>query len=216
MARFDSAQRARLLEAAIPVFADQGLEGTTIRKVGQAAGVNAALLYYYFENKHNLFVEAVRLVIRGLLSELTAHRPEFATGRERLAYLVDGLFAYYGTQPARLKLMGVVITLHGDVLGQVIQEFVKERVLVPVQTLQEGMALGQLERRHPAQVWWSILGMCLFSLQVRAVAKHVDASALDLPWPDLPEARKDIVDLLCDGLVPTPTPRQRRSRSASL
>jgi TetR/AcrR family transcriptional regulator len=214
MARFDSAQRARLLAAAIPVFADQGLEGTTIRQVGQAAGVNAALLYYYFENKHTLFVEAVRLVIRGLLDHLNARRQAFATGRQRLAFLVDGLFEYYGTQPARLKLMGVVITLHGDLLGQVIQDLVQERVVLPVQTLQEGMALGQLQRRHPAQVWWSVLGMCLFSLQVRAVTKHVDASALHLPWPDLPQARNDIIDLLCDGLVPASRRSQRKPKSA--
>jgi TetR/AcrR family transcriptional regulator len=215
MARFDSAQRTRILEAAIPVFAEQGLEGAAIRTVGQAAGVNSAMLYYYFENKRTLFVEAVRLVMRGLLDHLAQRRRPFANGRERLAFLVNGLFDYYGDHPERLRLMAVVLVLHAEVLGRVIRGFAGEEATLPLDVVQEGVECGQLKPRHPAQVWWSILGMSLFSLKIRDVTQHMDPSTLSGPLPDSAQTRRHIIDLLCSGLAsdgpehPKRRPRKR-------
>ena len=216
MARFDSAQHTQILEAAVPVFAEQGLDGAAIRKVGQAAGVSSAMLYYYFENKHTLFVEAVRFVMRGLVDHLAQRRHVFADGRDRLAFLVDGLFDYYGAHPARLHLMAVAFILHAEVLGQVIQGFVREGVLQPLEVLQEGVDRRQLKPLHPAQVWWSILGMCLFSMKVREVIRHVDTTALPVPLPDMARTRKQIISLLCEGLAMPRAGRRPRARRTGM
>jgi AcrR family transcriptional regulator len=50
--------RTAILDAATDLFARQGLDSTTIKAIGQAAGVNPALLYYYFADKAALY-EAV-------------------------------------------------------------------------------------------------------------------------------------------------------------
>jgi TetR/AcrR family transcriptional regulator len=212
MARFDSTQRISILEAAIRVFAEQGLEGAAIRKVGQAAGVNSAMLYYYFENKQTLFVEAVRFVMRGLLDHLAQHRRVFDDGRQRLTFLVDGLFDYYGHHPERLRLMAVALVLHAEVLSRIIQDFASREVLLPLDILQEGVRCGQLKPSHPAQVWWSILGMSLFSLIVRDVTQHTDPSILRVPLPDGTQTRTQIIDLLCCGLANRQEPRAPRKR----
>jgi TetR/AcrR family transcriptional regulator len=218
MARFDSAQRTKILEAAIPVFAEQGLEGTAIRSVGQAAGVNSAMLYYYFENKHTLFVEAVRLVMKGLMDHLAQRRRPFVDGRDRLAFLVDGIFDYYGDQPGRLRLMTVALILHAEILAEIIRGFVEEEVLLPLEVVQEGVKLRQLKPRHPAQVWWSILGMSIFSLKIRDVTQHMDPSTLPVPLPDIVQTRRQIIDLLCTGLAvpqagPTGAGKRKRIRT---
>jgi TetR/AcrR family transcriptional regulator len=212
MARFDSAQRILILEAAIPVFAEQGLEGAAIRKVGQAAGVNSAMLYYYFENKQTLFVEAVRFVMRGLLDHLAQRRGAFDDGRQRLTFLVDGLFDYYGRHPERLRLMAVALVLHAEVLSRVISDFASQKVLLPLDILQEGVRCGQLKPSQPAQVWWSILGMSLFSLMARDVTQHIDPSQLRVPLPDSTQTRRQIIDLLCSGLASRQEPQAPRKR----
>jgi AcrR family transcriptional regulator len=203
MGRFDSAQRTRILEAAISVFAERGFEGASIRLVGEAAGFNSALLYYYFENKDTLFMHAVRFVLRGFLDHLRAQPRRFASGRERVAFLVDGLFDYYGAHPARLRLMAVGLTLHARLVGKAIQELLQEQSLLPLEVLQEGMNQGQLRPMHPAQAWWCILGMCLYSHQLGEVLKHVDQGVLPLPLPNVEESRRQVCESLCKGLVLT-------------
>jgi TetR/AcrR family transcriptional regulator len=50
--------RARILEAALSEFAAHGFAGARTDQIAAAAGVNKALLYYYFESKENLYLAA--------------------------------------------------------------------------------------------------------------------------------------------------------------
>jgi AcrR family transcriptional regulator len=47
--------RTAILDAAEALFARQGFSATTIKAIGGTAGVNPALLYYYFPNKGRLY-----------------------------------------------------------------------------------------------------------------------------------------------------------------
>lgn len=201
MARFDSEQHARILNAAIAVFAEKGLEGATIRRVGELAGFNSALLYYYFESKQTLFAAAVREVVLGLLRELEREERVFAAGRDRLAFLIRGVFRYYGAHPERMRMMGIVHTLHADVLSEVILAVFKEQVPVPLQVLQEGIALGQLKPLHPIQMWWSVLGVCVFTLFMSQVVARLPADAAPVPLPNLADVQEQIIELLSSGLA---------------
>ena len=52
--------RARLIDAAIKLFADKGYEGTSVRDLATAAGVNVAAVSYHFGSKDELYHEALR------------------------------------------------------------------------------------------------------------------------------------------------------------
>lgn len=47
----------RILDAAEALFARQGFTATTIKQIGSAAGLNPALIYYYFGDKEKLYHE---------------------------------------------------------------------------------------------------------------------------------------------------------------
>lgn len=47
--------RSAILDAAGPIFAESGLAGARTEAIAAAAGVNKALLYYYFQSKEDLY-----------------------------------------------------------------------------------------------------------------------------------------------------------------
>src|SRR6478752_4929432 len=51
----DPETRDTILAAAAELFAARGYAGTTIKEIASKAGVNSALLYYYFEDKEGLY-----------------------------------------------------------------------------------------------------------------------------------------------------------------
>lgn len=53
--------RGRLLTAAAHLFADRGFQAVSIREIAKEAGVNSALVNYYFGSKDALFEEVIRL-----------------------------------------------------------------------------------------------------------------------------------------------------------
>ena len=55
-----ASRRDRLVDAALTVFARDGVDAASIKKIGQAAGVAPALIYHYFESKDALLAEVVQ------------------------------------------------------------------------------------------------------------------------------------------------------------
>ena len=212
MARSDSEQRQRILETAVRVFAEHGRAGATTRLLGAAAGVNSALLYYYFEDKDHLFAAALRFVLQGFLARLRDHRRPFRGARDRLRYLVDGVFDYYSAHPDRMHLMVIALNLYPALIGQALTAVLAEAGIVPLDVIKEGMARRELRRLPVLDVWWNILGLCLFNLQVGNVMLHVDAQRLPVSMSSLPARRARVLELLVRGLV-LPGKRQTRIRS---
>ena len=58
--------RTSILDAAERLFAQRGYAATTIKQIGAEAGVNAALMYYYFADKETLYRETLRRLFADL------------------------------------------------------------------------------------------------------------------------------------------------------
>ena len=52
-----------LINAAGELFADHGLEGTSVRAIAEKAGANVAAINYHFGSKENLYAEGLRYVV---------------------------------------------------------------------------------------------------------------------------------------------------------
>ncbi len=59
-------RRGELLRIAADVFAEQGYNATTVRKIADAAGMLAGSLYYHFDSKESMLEE----ILRTFLTEL--------------------------------------------------------------------------------------------------------------------------------------------------
>lgn len=55
--------REKLLEAARPVFIEQGYEGATVRAIAARAGVDPAMVNHWFGGKEGLFTSAIAIPI---------------------------------------------------------------------------------------------------------------------------------------------------------
>lgn len=65
----ESATRDAIVAAAERLFARRGYAAITIKDIGNEAGVNAALLYYYFADKETLYREVLRRLIGRMAEE---------------------------------------------------------------------------------------------------------------------------------------------------
>ncbi|MGC9378814.1 TetR/AcrR family transcriptional regulator [Streptomyces sp. MH13] len=63
-----AARRAEILATAAQVFADQGYNATTVRRIADAAGMLAGSLYYHFDSKESMLDE----ILSAFLDELWA------------------------------------------------------------------------------------------------------------------------------------------------
>jgi AcrR family transcriptional regulator len=92
---------ARILAAARELFAEQGFEETTTRRIAQRAGVAAGTLFAHFPDKNVLLAQCLRENIASVLDGTYASLP--AQGIEaQLLHLSEGLIRFYAAN-ARLS-----------------------------------------------------------------------------------------------------------------
>ncbi len=83
--RQPEASRNAILQAALAEFAQEGLAGARVDAIAEAAGVNKALLYYYFRDKETLY----GATLENFFAPPGAHQPGPDIGCERRRTLPD-------------------------------------------------------------------------------------------------------------------------------
>jgi AcrR family transcriptional regulator len=77
-----SESRGQILDAARRLFAEHGFDGTSLRQVARAAGVDPAMIHHFFKGKDELFALSVELpadpeqVLAGMADSDPAQRAE--------------------------------------------------------------------------------------------------------------------------------------------
>lgn len=96
--------RERLLDVAEPLFAEHGYNGTSVRVVASAAGVNQALIAYYFGSKEGLYLSVFERRGRPLMVE-RSHLLAEARGRAgRAAVPLRALIHAFVYPPLRMAI----------------------------------------------------------------------------------------------------------------
>jgi len=85
-----TSSREKILDAAFALFVERGYHGTSLQSIAREAGVNKALLFYYFDNKENLFHQSFQSLLKSFLEEIAKKISLITSPKKRLEYLIDG------------------------------------------------------------------------------------------------------------------------------
>src|SRR5436305_1849092 len=91
--------RAAILKAAAGEFAEHGVAGARTDAIASAAGVNKALLYYYFKDKETLYGAVLDQVFGGLKQSINEALSSQLPPREKLLAYVGAHFDYIANHP---------------------------------------------------------------------------------------------------------------------
>lgn len=150
----------RLLNSALDLFSEKGYEGTSIREIIEGAGVTRPVLYYYFENKEDLF----RRVFETMFSELLGRIETAAAGEgdcvERLKAILSAAFelAEENTRLVRLILQVLFAPpQQGPALDR--GKLIRQRFKTVEHVIKEGLASQELSGGDSQSLTLVFLGL---------------------------------------------------------
>jgi AcrR family transcriptional regulator len=120
--------RDDIIRAARETFAEEGYDGTSLRAVARAAGVDAALIHHYFDGKAGLFIAAMALPFdpRQVQLGADAASPSTLPG----AAVVEGFLTMWdlaeGTGSSFVSCVGAMAA--SPDVADAMREFVRDRV----------------------------------------------------------------------------------------
>src|ERR1700723_311807 len=158
--------RERILEAALSEFSANGLAGARTEPIAAAAGVNKALLYYYFESKEKLYAATLEMVSARVRDRSMAVFLREASPGERLLRAALEHFDRILTQREFQSLMQQeMMRLHKGEEGAL--PILVKRIFGPLHAMfqsmvREGIAAGELIDVEWLQIVLAALGGNVF------------------------------------------------------
>lgn len=207
--------RSRILDAALNEFAAHGLAGARTDRIAQAAAVNKALLYYYFDSKENLYLAALEMIAIKVRDRTLAIFLLECTPGERVMRSALEHFDRILTQHEFQGLMQQeMIRLHKGESSAM--EVLIKRVFAPVMTMyqsmvREGIESGELINVDWLQLHLAALGANVFYFLSAPVWRIVDGSEPFSPEA-LAQRRTALVQYLGQAIF---TDRQRGAQLAA-
>lgn len=199
-AKLDPAKREAILHAALDAFASQGFDSASYNQIIEKAGISKGAMYYYFDDKEDLFATVVRHELEEILEQFHT-LPEVHSVEaywQMLEELMHQAQAFVVSQPKKMMLLRSLMKQRTEGRrNPIIQELYEAGEAFSRQMLTQGQALGAVRRDLP------------FSLMVRLVTAVDDAGDhwmlehLELDNPgDLQKYARMYIDLLKRLLQP--------------
>lgn len=101
-----SATAASILDGAERLFARKGFDATTVKEIGGEAGVNSALIYYYFGDKRGLHQAVINRFGEELISRATGAIAEAKSPEDVIRAVVSTQSAMFSGYPERARIIG--------------------------------------------------------------------------------------------------------------
>ena len=208
--------RAAILHAALEEFSREGVAGARTDEIARRAGVNKALLYYYYKDKEGLYSAALEQVYSGLAERvLKVLDTPGLSPRTRLLTYVEAHFDYVASAPVypRLvqhELMRTAGRTLSPALSRVFERYYKPFYARLRQLISEGVASGDFRKVDPIQTLTSILGIIIFYF-ISLPAQQVFHSGDPLSAERIAARRAAVLDFVSAALFAPTAPEKRKT-----
>lgn len=182
----------RILAAAKKVFVEKGMSGARMQDIADAAGINKAMLHYYFRNKEQLFtriftetagrfiprVKAILLADTDFYKKVEIFCEEYISMVMQNPYMPLFVFNEMNRQPEHF-------------IKTVFQDQLPDLSVFRAQ-LQEEIRAGRIKPIHPMHLVMNLMSLCIFPF----IGKPMLSTVMGLSESDFlaaMEARKKLV-----------------------
>jgi TetR/AcrR family transcriptional regulator len=191
--------RAAILTAAADAFAQSGLAGARTDAIAAAAGVNKAMLFYYFKSKNHLYEAVVedhfKEFNRQALDVLASDEP----ARTVLLRYVGLHFDFITARQRYARIYQQIMMTGGRPLKQLVRKYFLPRSQALDRVLERGMRAGEFRRADRRHTAISIVALIVFYFSASHVLQYLgQPEAYDRA--NLKSRKQEVLDFIRHGL----------------
>ncbi len=181
----------KLLRSALTLFSEKGYEGTSIREIIEGAGVTRPVLYYYFENKEDLFRRLFETTFSDLIQRIDQGSQREGHCVPRLKGIISAAFALAEENVQAVRLILQVLFAppqQGPSLDR--DKLIRQRFKVVEYVIRDGLKNKELSGGNSQSLTLVFLGIMDF---------HMMAKSNRLDTHLSPELAASLVDFFVSG-----------------
>lgn len=162
----------KILEAAKNVFVSKGMEGARMQEIADEAGINKALLHYYFRSKERLFEAIFSEIIKFAFPKITRIVQSEEPIVTKIEQVIDAYIDLLIKHPFIPGFVMKELSRDPSGLIKMVLKFGLNPEVV-FEQIQLAMDRGEIIKMKPKHLAANIVSMCIFPFAVRPILSLV-------------------------------------------
>ena len=162
----------QILEAAKKVFRAKGMQGARMQEIADEAGINKALLHYYFRNKEKLFMAVFADAFLQIMPNMDQIFSSDRSIEEKISVFIEAYINMLSAYPDLPIFILSEARRDPTILFEVLEKSGIKPVSITEFILLE-MEKGNLVRMNPSHMMVNIVSLCVFPFLARPLLETV-------------------------------------------
>ncbi|PKN78745.1 MAG: hypothetical protein CVU48_07450 [Candidatus Cloacimonetes bacterium HGW-Cloacimonetes-1] len=190
----DTETKLNIIQAASKVFIERGMDGARMQDIADLAGINKALLHYYYNSKEELYRLVATREIKQAFAELLAVIPEEQDFRDWIRSFIHNYLQVITKNPQVTRFMLWEISQGGNGISAIIREFINRKDsgrMSVFETIRKAMSGPGVRQVDPIHFFMSLIGMCVYPFLARPILENV--MGIDMGTEEFVREREEAV-----------------------
>ena len=197
-----SSTEEKIMHAAIKVFTEKGLAGARMQEIANEAGVNKAMVHYYYRSKQKLFEFIFRKKVKELFGAFSIILSHDMTFEMKIRAFVEAEINIISQFPALPLFVLNEAGRNPSILHDVFDEGgPKQMIMLFKSMVEKEVNEGTIRPISFEELLINIMSLCLYPFVARPILQHVfdkDDNEFDL----LIQSRKNTVaDMIINDIL---------------
>jgi AcrR family transcriptional regulator len=203
---YSSETEQKIFDAAREIFVQQGHDGARMEEIARKAGINKALLHYYFRSKDKLYQEVFTREARNLLNDLIGSINLDLEIQDLLRSFIRHYIDRLYENPLVIRFFLWEIRKGGQHISEMLQPLLqKEGRPAPrklVKKFEQASASGEIRRLDPYHLVFNLISMCIYTFIAEPVIEVLfpEINVRNRSFTD--KRKEEVYHLIWDGIKP--------------
>ncbi len=187
----------KILDAAKDVFQKKGMAGARMQEIADKAGINKALLHYYYRTKDKLFEKVFEIAFSLFIPRVKEIMLSEKTLFEKVEFFIDSYLSLLQKHPFIPSFVIGELNRNPQILVGIFEKNVqfKENNLFEIfQTqIDSEVEKGIIKPIDVKNLMTNIIGLCIFPIVARSIIQGIMFENNKKEYDDFLKQRKDFV-----------------------
>ncbi len=192
----------KIFEAATQLFLEKGVDRTSVRDIASKAGINLALMNYYFRSKENLFDAIFTNLVKENTKELLKILDSDLPLKEKIQKYVEAYIGMLSANPLLVSFfMAIIHRSREKITKMTAIDHLYGTEKFSQQLVDEGKA-GKIRKTDPSHFFVDMISMITFPFAIKPLIMDRNEMSEEEFAAFIEERKEHITQMLLKSLMP--------------
>jgi len=193
----------KIVDAAAQEFLEKGIAGARTQTIADLAGINKALLHYYFRSKEKLFDIVAERVIRNAMNQVLGNLSDGQDFEQWLQHFVHNYLTIVSGNPMIPRFMLWEVEAGGGRIAHIVKDILKMDKIEDnplFKIVNHAIENKQIRPIDPIQFIISLIAVCVAPFVARPILEKIIPELNVRSGEFIAQREKAILDLFLNGV----------------